>query len=257
MNSQAMGAPTLLSAMLLKTVMKSWRRMYVSSQAMSRYLCNGRGRVTPWWRHMMETISASLIFCEGNPPMAGGSPSQKASNAELWFYLLWPLMTSYLNKQPSWRWFETPRCSHDVRLMTTFWCNNCIITPCNSCVTFEKMVLLLFTTMSLLRHESFYYLLSSQSRLVQAMAWSRFFSSAPESSPASLSLPKAKFHSSWSPSAMAVQYTGKRRLGGMLVGKEDTKLTHNIMIWTKFSTWYICRDISNIILWWLCYILFI
>ena len=120
------------------------------------------------------------------------------------------------------------------------------------------------------------YLLSSQSRLVQAMAWSRFFSSAPESSPACFSLSKAKFHWSWSPSAMAVQYTGKRRLGGMLVCKEYTKLTHNIMVTsllrkheikfccyailvhqfsTKVSTRHICHDISNIMLWLLYHIL--
>ena len=119
------------------------------------------------------------------------------------------------------------------------------------------------------------YLLSSQSRLVQAMAWSRFFSSAPESSPASFNLSKAKFHSSWSPSAMAVQYTGKRRLGGMLVGKEYIKLTHNIIVTsllrqheikfccsailvqfsTKVSTWHICHEISNIMLWLFYYIL--
>ena len=28
----------------------------------------------PWWRHAMETLSASLALCEGNPPVTGGSP---------------------------------------------------------------------------------------------------------------------------------------------------------------------------------------
>ena len=118
------------------------------------------------------------------------------------------------------------------------------------------------------------YLLNSQSRLVQAMAWSRLRSSAPESSPASLNLSKAKFHSSRSPSAMAVQYTAKRRLGGMLVGKRY-KADKYIMVTsllrkheikfccypilvhqfsTKFNTWHICREISNIMLWSLYYI---
>ena len=35
----------------------------------------------------METISALLVLCEGNPPVNGGFPSQKASDAELWCFL--------------------------------------------------------------------------------------------------------------------------------------------------------------------------
>ena len=30
-----------------------------------------------WWRHQMETFSALLALCEGNPPVTGGFPSQK------------------------------------------------------------------------------------------------------------------------------------------------------------------------------------
>ena len=30
----------------------------------------------PWWRHQMETFSALLALCEGNPPVTGGFPSQ-------------------------------------------------------------------------------------------------------------------------------------------------------------------------------------
>ena len=31
----------------------------------------------PWWRHQMETFSALLSLCEGNPPVTGGFPSQR------------------------------------------------------------------------------------------------------------------------------------------------------------------------------------
>ena len=31
----------------------------------------------PWWRHKMETFSALLAFCEGNPSVTGGSPSHR------------------------------------------------------------------------------------------------------------------------------------------------------------------------------------
>ena len=30
-----------------------------------------------WWRHQMETSSASLSLCEGNPPVTGGFPTQR------------------------------------------------------------------------------------------------------------------------------------------------------------------------------------
>ena len=33
-----------------------------------------------WRRHTMETVSALLALCEGNPPVTGGFPSQTASN---------------------------------------------------------------------------------------------------------------------------------------------------------------------------------
>ena len=34
----------------------------------------------PWWHHDMETLSLLLALCEGNPPVTGGFPSQRASN---------------------------------------------------------------------------------------------------------------------------------------------------------------------------------
>ena len=30
-----------------------------------------------WWRHQMETFSAILVLCEGNPPVTGGFPAQR------------------------------------------------------------------------------------------------------------------------------------------------------------------------------------
>ena len=35
---------------------------------------------TPQWHPDMETLSASLALCDGNPPSTGGSPWQMASN---------------------------------------------------------------------------------------------------------------------------------------------------------------------------------
>ena len=37
-----------------------------------------------WWRHdTIETLSAALPLCEGNPPVTGGFPSQRTSAKEL------------------------------------------------------------------------------------------------------------------------------------------------------------------------------
>ena len=42
-----------------------------------------------WWRHQMETFSASLALCEGNPPVTGGFPSQTpvTRSFDVFFYL--------------------------------------------------------------------------------------------------------------------------------------------------------------------------
>ena len=41
-----------------------------------------------WWHHNMETFSTLLALCEENPPVTGGFPSQRASKADLWCFLL-------------------------------------------------------------------------------------------------------------------------------------------------------------------------
>ena len=58
----------------------------------------------------MEAISAPLALCEGNPPVTGGVPSQRARNAgfEVFFDVR---LKKRLNKQSSRRWFQMTRCS--------------------------------------------------------------------------------------------------------------------------------------------------
>ena len=50
-----------------------------------------------------ETLSALLALCEGNPPVTGGFPSQRTSNADFDV-----TVNKRLNKQLSCRWFEKP-----------------------------------------------------------------------------------------------------------------------------------------------------
>ena len=59
-----------------------------------------------WLRHDMEALSALQALCEGNPPVTGGFPSQRASDAgfDAFFGVI---LNKTLNKQYSYRWFET------------------------------------------------------------------------------------------------------------------------------------------------------
>ena len=57
-----------------------------------------------WWHS--DTLSALLSLCEGNPPVNGGFPTQKHSDAESWcFFVVSPNLL--LNKDPIGLWFET------------------------------------------------------------------------------------------------------------------------------------------------------
>ena len=63
-----------------------------------------------WWRHLMETLSASLTLCVGNSPVTGEFPAQRpvTRSFDVFFVLR---LNKRLSKQ-SWSWWvETPSCS--------------------------------------------------------------------------------------------------------------------------------------------------
>ena len=64
----------------------------------------------------METLFALLALCEGNPPVAGGFPSQRpmTRSFDVFFYLH---LNKWWSKQLKSRWFETPSRS--------LWCAYC------------------------------------------------------------------------------------------------------------------------------------
>ena len=72
-----------------------------------------------WWCHQMETFSALLVLCEGNPMVIGGFPSQRPvmRSFGVFFDLCWNV------------WFETQSCSirrhcNDNKIMCVdMWCN--------------------------------------------------------------------------------------------------------------------------------------
>ena len=60
-----------------------------------------------WWRHQMETFSALLTLCEGNPPVTSGFPSQRPVTRS--FDVSFDLrLNKRLSKQWRRRLFETP-----------------------------------------------------------------------------------------------------------------------------------------------------
>ena len=50
---------------------------YYQSPISLQVLAKSTANPGPWWRHQMETFSALLALCEGNPSVTGGFPSQK------------------------------------------------------------------------------------------------------------------------------------------------------------------------------------
>ena len=73
-------------------------------------LKKGGVRCITRWRHQVETISALLALCEGNSPVIGGFPLQRASNTG--FDVLFDVsLIKRLNNPSNRPWFETPGCS--------------------------------------------------------------------------------------------------------------------------------------------------
>ena len=58
-------------------------------------------------------FSALLAICEGNPPVTGGFPTTKASDAELW-RLLWPVPKQMVEEA-----IETPAIWDAIALIMT------------------------------------------------------------------------------------------------------------------------------------------
>ena len=61
----------------------------------------------PWWRHQMETFSALLVMCEGNPPVTAWFPSQRPATRGFDFFFNLRL-NKLFNKQSLCWWIETP-----------------------------------------------------------------------------------------------------------------------------------------------------
>ena len=61
---------------------------------------------SPWWRHQMETFSASLALCAGNSPVSGEFPAQRPVT-RIFVVFFDPRLNKRLSKQSWGWWFET------------------------------------------------------------------------------------------------------------------------------------------------------
>ena len=64
--------------------------------------------IESWWRHQVETFSALLALCEGNPSVNGEFPSQRpmTRSFDVFFDVR---LNKRLSKQFTCQWFKTPR----------------------------------------------------------------------------------------------------------------------------------------------------
>ena len=74
--------------------------------------------------HDMATLSSLLGLCEGNPPIAGGFPSQSASKIELWFLCVFA-WTSCWTISPDASYLEWRGSHMTVMLTNILWGNVC------------------------------------------------------------------------------------------------------------------------------------
>ena len=87
--------------------------------AFQHFICRWTNTVKcsdTWWRHQMETFSALLANCAGNPQVPGEFPAQRpvTRSFDIFFDLR---LNKRLSKQSWGWWFETHRAHHDVIVM--------------------------------------------------------------------------------------------------------------------------------------------
>ena len=68
-----------------------------------------RCKDTTWWRHQMETFSASLAICAGNSPVSGEFPHKGQWRGVFMFSLICVWINGWVNNGEA-GWYETPSC---------------------------------------------------------------------------------------------------------------------------------------------------
>ena len=76
-------------------------------------------RLTPWWRHQMDTFSLLLAVCAGNSPVPGEFPAQRPVTGS--FDVFFDLRPNKRLSKQSWGWWFWDAIA---LIMTSFWCTS-------------------------------------------------------------------------------------------------------------------------------------
>ena len=82
--------------------------------------CAGCQPGTSWWRHQMETFSASLALCTGNSPVTAKSPSQRPVTRSLMLSLIFAWINGWVNNREAGD-SRRYRAHYDVIIMLDPW----------------------------------------------------------------------------------------------------------------------------------------
>ena len=72
--------------------------------------------ILSWWRHQMETFSASLALCSGNSPVTGESPSQRPVTRSFDVFLICAWINGWVNNHEAGD-LRRHRAHYDVTVM--------------------------------------------------------------------------------------------------------------------------------------------
>ena len=81
------------------------------------HIYNQWGRTVTWWRHQMETLSALLVLCDGNPPVTSWFPSHKGQWRGAWIFSSICAWTNVFAKNQDPADLRRHRTHYDVRVM--------------------------------------------------------------------------------------------------------------------------------------------
>ena len=90
--------------------MLNWRRLDTSANEDCK-------DTPPWWRHQMETFSASLALCAGNSPVPVNSPHKGQRRGALMFSLICVWINGWVNNREAGD-LRRYRAHYDVSVMT-------------------------------------------------------------------------------------------------------------------------------------------
>ena len=96
-------------------IVKHKEHEYLIPVSCETYICGLTGPFA-WWRHQMETFSALLAICAGNPPVTGEFPAQRPMTLSFDVFFDMRLNENWVNKHEAGD-LRRHRAHYDVTVM--------------------------------------------------------------------------------------------------------------------------------------------